>query len=58
MQKGYYLHSGNSYNHNREKYAVLNSDDNVTEEYMRSTAATVVTYGIDTTSDIMAKISL
>ena len=46
---------GNSYNHNREKYAVLNSDDNVTEEYMRSTAATVVTYGIDTTSDIMAK---
>ncbi|PEO42922.1 UDP-N-acetylmuramoyl-L-alanyl-D-glutamate--2,6-diaminopimelate ligase [Bacillus pseudomycoides] len=46
---------GNSYHHNREKYAVLNSDDPVTEEYMRSTAATVITYGIDTHSDIMAK---
>ncbi|PEM99858.1 UDP-N-acetylmuramoyl-L-alanyl-D-glutamate--2,6-diaminopimelate ligase [Bacillus wiedmannii] len=46
---------GNSYNHDREKYAVLNNDDAVTAEYMRSTAATVVTYGIDTTSDIMAK---
>ena len=46
---------GNSYNHNREKYAVLNNDDAVTAEYMRSTAATVVTYGIDTTSDVMAK---
>ncbi|PFW92511.1 UDP-N-acetylmuramoyl-L-alanyl-D-glutamate--2,6-diaminopimelate ligase [Bacillus pseudomycoides] len=46
---------GNSYHHNRGKYAVLNSDDPVTEEYMRSTAATVITYGIDTHSDIMAK---
>ncbi|PDY49290.1 Mur ligase family protein, partial [Bacillus cereus] len=34
---------------------VLNSDDPVAEEYMRSTAATVVTYGIDVSSDIMAK---
>ncbi|PEP62488.1 UDP-N-acetylmuramoyl-L-alanyl-D-glutamate--2,6-diaminopimelate ligase [Bacillus pseudomycoides] len=46
---------GNSYHHNREKYAVLNSDDPAAEEYMRSTAATVITYGIDTHSDIMAK---
>ncbi|PFZ08629.1 UDP-N-acetylmuramoyl-L-alanyl-D-glutamate--2,6-diaminopimelate ligase [Bacillus pseudomycoides] len=46
---------GNSYHHNREKYAVLNSDDSAAEEYMRSTAATVITYGIDTHSDIMAK---
>ncbi|WP_459499766.1 UDP-N-acetylmuramoyl-L-alanyl-D-glutamate--2,6-diaminopimelate ligase [Bacillus sp. C1] len=46
---------GNSYHHNREKYAVLNNDDPVAEEYMRSTAATVITYGIDTHSDIMAK---
>lgn len=46
---------GNSYHNNREKYAVLNSDDPVAEEYMRSTAATVITYGIDTHSDIMAK---
>ena len=33
----------------------MNNDDAVTAEYMRSTAATVVTYGIDTTSDVMAK---
>ncbi|MEN1934427.1 UDP-N-acetylmuramoyl-L-alanyl-D-glutamate--2,6-diaminopimelate ligase [Paenibacillus sp. 102] len=46
---------GNSYHHNREKYAVLNTDDPAAEEYMRSTAATVITYGIDTHSDIMAK---
>ena len=37
------------------KIRVLNNDDAVTAEYMRSTAATVVTYGIDTTSDVMAK---
>ncbi|MDM5156099.1 UDP-N-acetylmuramoyl-L-alanyl-D-glutamate--2,6-diaminopimelate ligase [Bacillus sp. DX1.1] len=46
---------GNSYHHNREKYAVLNRDDEAAEDYMRSTAATVITYGIDTQSDIMAK---
>ncbi|EOV9526807.1 UDP-N-acetylmuramoyl-L-alanyl-D-glutamate--2,6-diaminopimelate ligase [Bacillus cytotoxicus] len=46
---------GNSYHHNREKYAVLNNDDAATEAYIRSTAATVVTYGIDTHSDVMAK---
>ncbi|MCI0764558.1 UDP-N-acetylmuramoyl-L-alanyl-D-glutamate--2,6-diaminopimelate ligase [Bacillus sp. TL12] len=46
---------GNSYHHGREKYAVLNNDDPAAEEYMRSTAATVITYGIDTHSDIMAK---
>ncbi|MBY0598422.1 UDP-N-acetylmuramoyl-L-alanyl-D-glutamate--2,6-diaminopimelate ligase [Bacillus bingmayongensis] len=46
---------GNSYYHDHEKYAVLNSDDPAAEEYMRSTAATVITYGIDTHSDIMAK---
>ncbi|MFD0770991.1 UDP-N-acetylmuramoyl-L-alanyl-D-glutamate--2,6-diaminopimelate ligase [Bacillus sp. CGMCC 1.60114] len=46
---------GNSYSHNRVKYAVLNNDDAVAIDYMKSTAATVITYGIDTKSDIMAK---
>lgn len=46
---------GNSYYHKRPKYAVLNHDDVASEDYMKSTAATVITYGIDTESDIMAK---
>ncbi|MDR4191059.1 UDP-N-acetylmuramoyl-L-alanyl-D-glutamate--2,6-diaminopimelate ligase, partial [Bacillus pseudomycoides] len=50
----FFAQLGNSYHHNREKYAVLNSDDPVTEDFMRSKVATVITYGIDPHSDIMA----
>lgn len=45
---------GNSYHHNRMKYAVLNNDDPVSEDFKIATQATVITYGIDTKSDIMA----
>ncbi len=45
---------GNAYNHTRPKFAVLNVDDVATEEYIKNTAATVITYGIDRESDIRA----
>lgn len=45
---------GNAYNHDRPKFAVLNADDAATEEYIKNTAATVITYGIDRESDIRA----
>jgi UDP-N-acetylmuramoyl-L-alanyl-D-glutamate--2,6-diaminopimelate ligase len=45
---------GNHFNHKRPKFAVLNNDDVVTKEYVMYTQATVVTYGIDTNSDVVA----
>ncbi|QOR68467.1 UDP-N-acetylmuramoyl-L-alanyl-D-glutamate--2,6-diaminopimelate ligase [Cytobacillus suaedae] len=46
---------GNSFNIHNPKFAILNSDDISSQEYQKSTAATVITYGIDNNSDIMAK---
>jgi UDP-N-acetylmuramoyl-L-alanyl-D-glutamate--2,6-diaminopimelate ligase len=46
---------GNRYDHQKPKFAVLNADDAATEEFIKSTAATVVTYGIDRKSDVMAQ---
>ncbi|MCL6585888.1 MAG: UDP-N-acetylmuramoyl-L-alanyl-D-glutamate--2,6-diaminopimelate ligase [Anoxybacillus sp.] len=46
---------GNRFDHTRPKFAVLNNDDSTSEQYKRMTAATVITYGIETKSDIMAK---
>jgi UDP-N-acetylmuramoyl-L-alanyl-D-glutamate--2,6-diaminopimelate ligase len=46
---------GNRFDHHKPKFAVLNQDDPASNEYKRSTAATVITYGIDEESDIMAK---
>lgn len=46
---------GNRFDHERPKFAVLNNDDPASEQYKRMTAATVITYGIDQESDIMAK---
>ncbi|GMB08555.1 UDP-N-acetylmuramoylalanyl-D-glutamate--2,6-diaminopimelate ligase [Thermolongibacillus altinsuensis] len=46
---------GNRFNHERPKFAVLNEDDPASSEYKKSTAATIITYGIDQKSDIMAK---
>ncbi|WP_078413463.1 UDP-N-acetylmuramoyl-L-alanyl-D-glutamate--2,6-diaminopimelate ligase [Priestia abyssalis] len=46
---------GNSYHHQKPKFAVLNSDDASTREFIKNTAATVITYGIDQESDVMAK---
>jgi UDP-N-acetylmuramoyl-L-alanyl-D-glutamate--2,6-diaminopimelate ligase len=46
---------GNNFQHNKVKYAVLNNDDDATKDYIASTQATVITYGIDKESDIYAK---
>ncbi len=49
------LQLGNAYIENRPKYAVLNADDEATADFIKATAATVVTYGIDNEADIRAK---
>lgn len=46
---------GNRYDHERPKFAVLNNDDPASQYYKHMTAASVITYGIETDSDIMAK---
>jgi UDP-N-acetylmuramoyl-L-alanyl-D-glutamate--2,6-diaminopimelate ligase len=46
---------GNRYDHKRPKFAILNNDDPASQYYKHMTAATVITYGIETDSDIMAK---
>jgi UDP-N-acetylmuramoyl-L-alanyl-D-glutamate--2,6-diaminopimelate ligase len=46
---------GNTFNVDHPKYAVLNTDDPASETYKKSTAAHVVTYGIDQEADIKAK---
>ena len=46
---------GNHFDHSKPKFAILNNDDNATEEYIKSTSATVITYGIDKKSDVMAE---
>ncbi len=43
---------GNSFSN---KYAIFNEDDVQSEEYKQMTSATIVTYGIQKKSDIMAK---
>lgn len=45
---------GNTFSHEKPKFAVLNADDPVSREYIQSTAAHVVTYGIDQPADIKA----
>lgn len=46
---------GNTYHESRPKYAVLNADDAATKDYIKATAATIITYGIDNFADLMAK---
>ncbi|MBT2654269.1 UDP-N-acetylmuramoyl-L-alanyl-D-glutamate--2,6-diaminopimelate ligase [Bacillus sp. ISL-18] len=46
---------GNTFDLNKPKYAVLNADDEASEMYSRSTAAHVVTYGIEQKADLKAK---
>ncbi len=46
---------GNTFDVNKPKFAVLNADDAASEMYSRSTAAHVVTYGIDKKADIQAQ---
>lgn len=46
---------GNAYYENHPKFAVFNADDQATVDFIKYTAATVVTYGIDQAADLMAK---
>ncbi|NRD78780.1 UDP-N-acetylmuramoyl-L-alanyl-D-glutamate--2,6-diaminopimelate ligase [Bacillus sp. BRMEA1] len=46
---------GNTFDNQKPKFAVLNADDPATEMFIRSTAAHVVTYGIDQKADIGAE---
>jgi len=46
---------GNTFNHQKPKFAVLNQDDQASGYYKAMTSAHVVTYGIDQPSDVMAK---
>ncbi|WML39001.1 UDP-N-acetylmuramoyl-L-alanyl-D-glutamate--2,6-diaminopimelate ligase [Neobacillus sp. OS1-2] len=46
---------GNSFDKNKPKFAVLNADDPASEMFSRSTAAHVVTYGIDQKADLQAQ---
>lgn len=45
---------GNRFESNRPKYAILNVDDPASEEYMISTSANILTYGIDQKADLQA----
>jgi len=46
---------GNTIDQNKPKFAVLNADDPASDMYSRSTAAHVITYGIDQKADLQAK---
>ncbi len=46
---------GNTYNKNRKKLAILNSDDEASSYFKTITAAEVITYGINDKADITAE---
>ncbi|WP_316569038.1 UDP-N-acetylmuramoyl-L-alanyl-D-glutamate--2,6-diaminopimelate ligase [Neobacillus sp. YIM B06451] len=46
---------GNAYSDTSPKFAVINADDPAAQEFIRATAAFILTYGIDEKADIMAK---
>ncbi|MEH7274485.1 UDP-N-acetylmuramoyl-L-alanyl-D-glutamate--2,6-diaminopimelate ligase [Neobacillus vireti] len=46
---------GNTFDADKPKFAVLNADDAASELYQKSTAAHVVTYGIDNEADFQAR---
>ncbi|MCM3237820.1 UDP-N-acetylmuramoyl-L-alanyl-D-glutamate--2,6-diaminopimelate ligase [Heyndrickxia oleronia] len=45
---------GNTYDHKKPKYAVLNIDDKASEKFQKETAAHIITYGIDNEADFFA----
>ncbi|WLR59667.1 UDP-N-acetylmuramoyl-L-alanyl-D-glutamate--2,6-diaminopimelate ligase [Guptibacillus hwajinpoensis] len=45
---------GNTYDTGRKKVAVLNADDQASEQYEQMTSAHILKYGIDNNADIMA----
>lgn len=46
---------GNRFELDNPKFAILNADDKASSMYERSTAATIITYGIETECDIRAR---
>ncbi|WP_433749507.1 UDP-N-acetylmuramoyl-L-alanyl-D-glutamate--2,6-diaminopimelate ligase [Falsibacillus pallidus] len=46
---------GNTYDHEKPKWAILNADDSASEAFIAETAAHVMTYGIDREADFTAK---
>jgi UDP-N-acetylmuramoyl-L-alanyl-D-glutamate--2,6-diaminopimelate ligase len=46
---------GNRFDHEDVKIAVLNTDEKATEEFIKMTAAKILTYGIENPADVMAK---
>lgn len=46
---------GNTFNNDKPKFAILNTDDAASEMFHKATAAHVVTYGIDKEADFRAK---
>jgi len=46
---------GSAFSHKRPKYAILNMDDPAAKNYMKATAAHVLTYGIEKKADIQAR---
>ncbi|WP_096199256.1 UDP-N-acetylmuramoyl-L-alanyl-D-glutamate--2,6-diaminopimelate ligase [Bacillus sp. FJAT-45350] len=46
---------GNTYDEGKLKVGILNNDDPASQEYDKMTTAQILTYGIDTKSDVMAK---
>ncbi|MCM3652748.1 UDP-N-acetylmuramoyl-L-alanyl-D-glutamate--2,6-diaminopimelate ligase [Metabacillus litoralis] len=46
---------GNRFDHNHVKIAVLNEDEEASEEYKKMTSAKIITYGIEKNADVMAK---
>ncbi|WP_342434094.1 UDP-N-acetylmuramoyl-L-alanyl-D-glutamate--2,6-diaminopimelate ligase [Neobacillus sp. FSL H8-0543] len=46
---------GNTFNEKEPKFAILNIDDPVSLVYEKSTAAHIITYGIDNPADFLAK---
>jgi UDP-N-acetylmuramoyl-L-alanyl-D-glutamate--2,6-diaminopimelate ligase len=45
---------GNKFDHKKPKFAILNADDEASVEYIRSTSAHIITYGIKEKSDFVA----
>ncbi|PAD70069.1 UDP-N-acetylmuramoyl-L-alanyl-D-glutamate--2,6-diaminopimelate ligase [Bacillus sp. 7586-K] len=46
---------GNRFDYNQPKIAVLNEDEEASEEFKKMTSASLLTYGIDNDADVMAK---
>ncbi|WP_142919928.1 UDP-N-acetylmuramoyl-L-alanyl-D-glutamate--2,6-diaminopimelate ligase [Peribacillus glennii] len=46
---------GNAFLQNRPKFAILNADDEASEDFIKWTAAHILTYGIDRPADLRAR---